>query len=84
MQWSSQSELFGNGFLVRTRLIFSRLGAKVVVNDVQNAQAVADEIKQQGGEATACDITVERGDDVVQAVVEAYGRIDLVSTTSWY
>lgn len=57
----------------------TRLGAKVVVNDVQNAYAVADEIKQQGLEATSCDITVERGDAVVQAVLDAYGRIDLVS-----
>lgn len=61
------------------RLNRTRCGAKVVVNDVSNAQAVADEIKQQGYEAIACDITVERGDAVVQAVLDAYGRIDLVS-----
>lgn len=58
----------------------TRYGAKVVVNDVSNAHAVADEIKQQGFEAIACDITVEQGDAVVQAVIDAYGRIDLVSS----
>lgn len=52
----------------------------MVVNDVQNAHSVANEIKQQGFEATSCDITVERGDAVVQAAIDAYGRIDLVST----
>lgn len=54
----------------------------MVINDIQNAQAVADEIQQRGLEATACDLTVERGDDLVQAVIDAYGRIDLVSQSS--
>ena len=57
----------------------AKLGAKVMVNDVQNAHTVADEIKAQGLEARSCDISVERGGAVVKAVVDAYGRIDLVS-----
>ncbi|KAK4624200.1 Peroxisomal hydratase-dehydrogenase-epimerase [Fulvia fulva] len=56
----------------------AKLGAKVMVNDVQNAHAVAEEIKAQGLEAQACDISVERGDVVVKAVIDAFGRIDLV------
>lgn len=57
----------------------AKLGAKLMINDVQNAHAVADEIKAMGGEAKSCDISVERGDMVVKAVMDAYGRIDIVS-----
>lgn len=57
----------------------AKLGAKVMVNDVQNAHAVADEINAMGGEAKSCDVSVERGDVVVKAVVDAFGRIDIVS-----
>lgn len=60
-------------------MLLSRLGAKVMVNDVQNAHSVADEIRVQGGEAESCDISVERGDAVVQAVIKSFGRIDIVS-----
>ncbi|EME45701.1 hypothetical protein DOTSEDRAFT_87983 [Dothistroma septosporum NZE10] len=56
----------------------AKLGAKVVVNDVQNAHAVADEINAQGFDAKSCDISVERGDLVVKAVVDAFGRIDMI------
>lgn len=58
----------------------AKLGAKVVINDVQNADAVVDEIKAMGGEAKSCVMSVERGDQVVQAVLTAYGRIDIVSS----
>lgn len=56
----------------------AKLGAKVVINDVQNADAVVDEIKALGGDARSCVISVERGDAVVQAVIDTYGRIDMV------
>lgn len=56
----------------------AKYGAKVIVNDVENASKVADEIKRQGGEAVACDISVEQGDEVVKFVMQKYGRIDVV------
>lgn len=56
----------------------ARHGAKVVVNDVDNASKVAEEITKQGGEAASCDISVEQGDEVVKFVVQKYDRIDIV------
>ena len=56
----------------------AKYGASVVVNDVQNAGAVAEEIRKAGGEATHCDISVEQGDAVVNAVLQIYGRIDIL------
>lgn len=56
----------------------AKLGAKLMINDVQNAHAVADEITAMGGEARSCDVSVERGDVVVKAVIDAFGRIDIV------
>jgi multifunctional beta-oxidation protein len=58
--------------------LFGRLGAKVVVNDIHGAEVVAAGIRQAGGEATACTISVEDGDAVVKAVLNAYGRIDII------
>jgi multifunctional beta-oxidation protein len=57
---------------------FARLGAKVAVNDIENAEKVADAIKKAGGEAFPITTTVEKGDEVVKAVVDKYGRIDIV------
>lgn len=56
----------------------AKLGAKVVVNDMKNADKVTEEIKAAKGEATALKMSVEEGDKVVQFVVETYGRIDIV------
>lgn len=56
----------------------AKLGAKVMINDMQNAHAVADEINAMGGQAKSCDVSVERGDVVVKAVIDAFGRIDIV------
>lgn len=58
--------------------LFAKMGAKVVVCDLKNAQKVADEIKADKGEAMALEISVEDGEGVVKAVVDAYGRIDIV------
>jgi multifunctional beta-oxidation protein len=57
---------------------FARLGAKVAVNDVVNAELVAENIRKAGGEAFAITETVEKGDLVVKAVIDKYGRIDIV------
>lgn len=56
----------------------AHLGAKVVVNDLKNADVVAKEIRVNGGEATAVQMSVEDGRAVVQAVIDAYGRIDII------
>ncbi|CAK1364549.1 unnamed protein product [Cercospora beticola] len=53
-------------------------GAVIVVNDVVNAGAVAEEIRKAGGDATHCDISVEQGDAVVNAVLQTHGRIDIL------
>lgn len=58
--------------------LFAKLGAKVAVNDVVNAEKVADAINKAGGEAFPIVQTVEKGDEVVKAVIDKYGRIDIV------
>lgn len=63
-------------------LKFASLGCKVAVVTARNldgAQAVADQIKAQGGEAIAlrCDVSQStQVEAMVAAVVEHYGRID--------
>jgi multifunctional beta-oxidation protein len=59
-------------------ILFARLGAKVVVNDLKGANEVAEEIRAAKGEATPQQISVEDGDAVVKNVIETYGRIDIV------
>ena len=59
-------------------LLFAKLGAKVVVNDVKNADKVANENKSTGGHALALAMSVEEGEAIVRKIVETYGRIDVV------
>lgn len=59
-------------------LHFARLGAMVAVNDVKNADKVANEIKSMGGKALALNMSVEQGPTIVQRVLETYNRIDVV------
>lgn len=56
----------------------AKLGAKVVVNDVKNADKVAAEITSAGGEAYGLTMSVEEGEAVVRATVKNYGRIDIL------
>ncbi|KAF2670442.1 multifunctional beta-oxidation protein-like protein [Microthyrium microscopicum] len=58
--------------------LFGKLGAKVVVNDLKGAEDVAAGIKADGGEAVAIVMSVEKGEEVVKAVLDAYGRIDII------
>ncbi|KAK3623638.1 hypothetical protein LTR56_021501 [Elasticomyces elasticus] len=58
--------------------LFAKLGAKVVVNDIKGAEKVAEQIRSDGGEAIAETTTVENGATVVKAVIDRYGRIDIV------
>lgn len=70
-------------------LEFARRGAKVVVNDLGGgafgggadtsvAQQVANEIRDQGGEAVANTDSVEAGEKIVQCAMDIFGRIDVV------
>ena len=73
----------GRGIGRATALRFAGEGARVVVADVDAdvAQAVAEEIRGGGGQATAVTGNVANGQDVermVQAALEAYGRLDIL------
>src|SRR5215210_8680465 len=82
----------GRGLGRSYALLLASRGAKVVVNDngsasrgdeiVANpAQDVVDEIVAAGGEAVACPASVatpEGGAAIVQAALDAWGRIDIL------
>ncbi|KAK3114188.1 bifunctional hydroxyacyl-CoA dehydrogenase/enoyl-CoA hydratase fox2 [Teratosphaeriaceae sp. CCFEE 6253] len=68
----------GEGLGRAYAFLFAKLGAKVVVNDIVGADEVAAQIRDAGGEAVAQTTSVEDGATVVKAVVNAYGRIDIV------
>ncbi|PWZ02886.1 putative multifunctional beta-oxidation protein [Testicularia cyperi] len=61
-------------------LMFAKLGANVVVNDFleKNAAAVVDEIKKAGGKAAPAVGSVEDGEKVVQAALDAFGSLHAV------
>ena len=59
-------------------LLFAKLGASVVVNDMMNPDAVVQEIQKNGGKAVGNKASVEDGDVVVKAAIDAYGRIDIL------
>ncbi|KAF0695867.1 Aste57867_13387 [Aphanomyces stellatus] len=81
----------GNGLGKAYALYLSKLGAKVVVNDTGGnrhgvgiqtgaADAVVDEIRTLHGKQAAVPnyTTVENGSHIVQAALDAYGRVDIV------
>ncbi|KAI8588220.1 peroxisomal hydratase-dehydrogenase-epimerase [Geranomyces variabilis] len=70
-------------------LLFGKLGASVVVNDLGTgvkgegagaapADKVVEEIKAAGGKAVANYDSVEDGDKVVQTAIDAFGRVDII------
>lgn len=61
-------------------LLFGKNGANVVVNDFSEkaAQAVVDEIKKAGGKAAPAIGSVEDGDKIVQAAVDAFGGLHAI------
>ena len=79
----------GRGMGRSDAIIFAGEGAKVVVCDINgdNAQAVAKEIKDAGGEAFSIKTDVTKPEEVealVQETIKRYGQIDiLVSNAGW-
>ncbi|PWN47067.1 putative multifunctional beta-oxidation protein, partial [Violaceomyces palustris] len=61
-------------------IMFGKLGANVVVNDFSEkaATSVVDEIKKAGGKAAPAIGSVEDGDKIVKAAVDAFGGLHVV------
>jgi len=61
-------------------LMYSRLGANVVVNDVseKHAKAVVEEIVQAGGKAAAAICSAEDGDKIVAVALEKFGAVHIL------
>ncbi len=79
----------GGGLGRAHALLFARHGARVVVNDLggsthgegANASAadkVVAEIREAGGTAVASHDSVTDGEKIVQAALDAFGRVDVV------
>ncbi|MBI5512197.1 MAG: SDR family NAD(P)-dependent oxidoreductase [Deltaproteobacteria bacterium] len=79
----------GNGLGRMHALLLGRRGCKVLVNDLGGsafgegkgtsaADKVVEEIRAAGGEAAANYDSVEDGDKIVKAALDAFGRLDIV------
>ncbi|KAL4954292.1 hypothetical protein BDW69DRAFT_163475 [Aspergillus filifer] len=68
----------GNGLGRAYCLLFGKLGAKVVVNDLVDPEPVVQEIKKAGGEAVGNKASCEDGAAVVKTAIDTYGRIDIL------
>ncbi|KMU92004.1 peroxisomal hydratase-dehydrogenase-epimerase [Coccidioides immitis H538.4] len=68
----------GNGLGRAYALLFAKLGAAVVVNDLVDPEPVVQEIKQMGGKAVGSKASVEDGAAVVKPAIDAFGRIDIL------
>lgn len=73
----------GSGIGAATAKLFAKHGARVVAADIdlKNAQKVADEIKETGGNASAIktDVTIfEDVEELVSNVIEEYDRLDVM------
>jgi NAD(P)-dependent dehydrogenase (short-subunit alcohol dehydrogenase family) len=71
----------GGGIGRAHALLLATEGAKVVVNDLTNAQAVVDEINDAGGTATAngADVaTFDGAEALVAQAIDDYGQLDIL------
>ncbi|RCI03338.1 hypothetical protein CU098_011531, partial [Rhizopus stolonifer] len=79
----------GGGLGKAYALLFAKLGASVVVNDLggsatgqgadsRAADLVVDEIRKAGGKAVANYDSVEDGEKVVETALKAFGRVDII------
>jgi multifunctional beta-oxidation protein len=59
-------------------LLFAKLGASVVVNDLVDPEPVVQEIKKAGGQAVGNKASCEDGAAVVKTAIDTYGRIDIL------
>ncbi|KAF8464049.1 hypothetical protein BDZ91DRAFT_730630 [Kalaharituber pfeilii] len=59
-------------------LLFAKLGAKVVVNDVANPDNTVAEIKALGRQAAPDKHSVEDGDAVIKSCVDAFGTVHVI------
>jgi NAD(P)-dependent dehydrogenase (short-subunit alcohol dehydrogenase family) len=83
-QWRDRVALVTGGSLGigrATSMAFARLGARVVIADVQvdAGKAVTAEIEQNGGEVIFIETDVSRPDQVrslIDTIVDSYGRLD--------
>lgn len=72
----------GSGIGKAAALLFAQEGAKVVVSDIQveNGQAVVEEIKSKGGEAMffkADTSKASENEELVKATLEHFGKLDI-------
>ncbi|KAL3462730.1 hypothetical protein BJX64DRAFT_288190 [Aspergillus heterothallicus] len=68
----------GNGLGRAYCLLFAKLGASVVVNDLVDPEPVVQEIKKLGGQAVGNKASCEDGAAVVKTAIDTYGRIDIL------
>jgi multifunctional beta-oxidation protein len=59
-------------------LLFAKLGASVVVNDLVNPDSTVQEIEKMGGKAVGNKASAEDGGIVVKAAIDSFGRIDIL------
>ncbi|KAI0028864.1 peroxisomal hydratase-dehydrogenase-epimerase [Vararia minispora EC-137] len=61
-------------------LMYGRLGANVVVNDVseKGATTVAEEVKKAGGKAVAVICSAEEGEGIVKAALDNFGTVHVL------
>lgn len=68
----------GGGLGRAYALQFAKAGAKLVINDLMNPDAVVQEIQKLGGQAVGDKSNVEDGESVVKTAIDNYGRIDVL------